>query len=351
MPPDEVSPADGVINIPLGEPAPVPPAEEGAIDVPLADADSDGVLDSHDLCPEEAGPIANRGCPIDRYCIASEDEREVARELVGIDRDRDGIDQACDDKDTMSPLLPVLPLGASGISALLDTLMLDNMTYLPGFESDPLYLGLFAGREVLDLSTTMMYTRMEPKLSEPWALTYDGVYLASGAAMLIVSLTRDSGADPYMHFALRSFTDVGAARLHRHFGEGWGALGQIVLGGTFITVGLTAIPRRPEVTNTEGGPNSMYVDPDTVTSRYNVSGNPYEGTRFPNLHLNMTLIGANHAVDGLVHGIWFLSGLGNDDQAVSPVSVSLLPDAEGTGIGGASVGIDVLGLGRALGGD
>lgn len=301
------------------------------------DTDGDGLLDSVDLCDDAPGPAGNRGCPIDQYCIANTDSGEEARELTGVDRDRDGIDAACDPSDTSGWAYGLIPVATSALSLTIDAAMLDNMTYLRGFDSDPLRLGLFAGREVLDLGTTMSYTRIEPHLSEPWAIVYDSTFGVAGIVMLAVGLSKDSGGDPYLHFAIGNLTNVGVARMHRHLGQGWGALAQILVGSLYITLGQTVIPRRPAVVETgpgSEGEGGMYVDPNTVTSHHNVSGNPYEGTPYPNLSLNMTLTGANQAFDGVIHGIWWLSGLGDEGHPVAPVSVRLLPGRDGSAVDG-----------------
>ena len=70
---------------------------------PTTDGDGDGVLDGVDLCPADAGPIANGGCPTTK-CIGQLDG--LPHDKAGTDADGDGIDTACDANDTPGSVGP-----------------------------------------------------------------------------------------------------------------------------------------------------------------------------------------------------------------------------------------------------
>src|SRR5262249_19312758 len=61
----------------------------------IVDSDGDGLPDSSDLCAQEAGSMANYGCPASK-CIDSSNKVQVK---VNHDKDNDGIDDACDGVD------------------------------------------------------------------------------------------------------------------------------------------------------------------------------------------------------------------------------------------------------------
>lgn len=231
-----------------------------------------------------------------------------------------------------------VPTVTSGLSLVVDKLFYDDMVSLPGNRLDlidgkaqPVTLFLF--RTAFDAGTTVSYTRFQPGMKWEGALAWDLIFGVSGAVSLGVSFAVEDGEDPWMHLALRHFTDIGAARVHRHGGRLAGGLTQLGLAAVFIPVGIWGCEGRDPVT-----PEQRYAGSDT-TDFYGVSGNPYEGNRFPNICTNLIATGATHGIDGAIHMIQF--AFGNKGPGV-PVAVSTLPGGPGgPPVAGGYVSVDL----------
>ncbi len=213
------------------------------------------------------------------------------------------------------------------------------MRQIAGFDDNPTRLVVFGLMTGMDFGSHAMYVSMHKKVSPVSRYVYDGVYGASALATGIYAGL--GGGDPALQHSIQAFNTITSANMTTYLGDGYGALYQLGLGG--LEIGLAfAVPTQPKVPESQA-----YVDPKDAGDHYHVSGNPHSPIAFPGLKANLLRDGGSMALWGIVQGIGHLAGAdpAKMDKARA-VSVDLLPDRGGSGIGGAFVGVDV---GRVFG--
>jgi hypothetical protein len=244
-------------------------------------------------------------------------------------------------EESKTGALPHLVLGGSILGRevlsfyILDKKNLTPMSRIAGFDDSLLKYGVLSARVGTDLITHAAYVSMHERLSPTARLGYDLSYLGLTAA----GWALDQG-DPAMQNTIQTFNTLSAANINSYAGKGWGSIYQLSMGA--LQFGLAfAVP-----TQTAPAAKDAYVDPSNVASHYNVQGNPYEQVRFPGLKTNLMLDGVSLFLWGAVQGVTHLSGgsTSTAQKVQQSVKFSLLPSADGRGVSGGYLGVDILRL-------